>query len=51
MLLLNSGASPNPFITSSLMVDHEHGVETEEHQKMRGTGYTPRGFRSGRAVG
>ena len=33
------------------MVDHEHGVETEDHQKMRKNGYNPRRFRACRAVG
>jgi len=33
------------------MVDHELGVETEDHQKMRGTGYIPRRFRTCRVVG
>jgi len=33
------------------MVNHELGVETEDHQKMRRTGYNPRRFRTCRAVG
>jgi hypothetical protein len=33
------------------MIDHELGVETADHQKMRGTGYNPHRFRTCRAVG